>query len=521
MSSQKRLAQYVGWICLGVALAGFFTVAAAQQKAEMSNMELVGYNDLQGRNAYIPVIQKQGERWIAYVGHHSDTFRGAKTDQHTEDIPPRLNPLTGKNEPNGTSIVDVTDPRHPKYLAHIPGKGTGEGGGAPFVRVCSGNDLPHADKGKFYLLRPFGNTGWEMWDVTDPAKPSQMNVIISGLHNTHNAWWECDSGIAYLAGGPLDWLSHTMGKEQHDALSHAMIYDLSNPAKPVFIRSFGLPGQQTGSASPQLPVGLHGTISTGPKGNRVYFSNGDADDGVLEIVDREKLLNGPKEPTDENLRYPVVGRIDLPPDMGVNASFPLIQMHLPEFAKQKEGSLKDFVAVIGGGHADFYNCVDARQMMRIFDITTESKPVGVSTWTVPEASGNFCSRGGYFSTHASNENFTPIYHNRVLFIAHHIAGVRAVDIRDPYHPKEIGYYIPAVTAMTDKSCFDIEHTLETAPGADRDCKTVIDTNNVEVDDRGYIYIVDQHDTGMHILQLTGTARQVADFSKAEDSAARQ
>ena len=39
----------------------------------------------------------------------------------------------------------------------------------------------------------------------------------------------------------------------------------------------------------------------------------------------------------------------------------------------------------------------------------------------------------------------------------------------------------------------------------------IQTNNVEVDDRGYIYIVDRANTGLHILQLTGDARGVANF----------
>ena len=39
----------------------------------------------------------------------------------------------------------------------------------------------------------------------------------------------------------------------------------------------------------------------------------------------------------------------------------------------------------------------------------------------------------------------------------------------------------------------------------------IQTNNVEVDDRGYIYIVDRANTGMHILELTGEARKVAKF----------
>jgi hypothetical protein len=41
------------------------------------------------------------------------------------------------------------------------------------------------------------------------------------------------------------------------------------------------------------------------------------------------------------------------------------------------------------------------------------------------------------------------------------------------------------------------------------CTTSIQTNNAETDDRGYIYIVDRANTGMHILELTGEARAVA------------
>ena len=43
------------------------------------------------------------------------------------------------------------------------------------------------------------------------------------------------------------------------------------------------------------------------------------------------------------------------------------------------------------------------------------------------------------------------------------------------------------------------------------CKVAIQTNNVEVDDRGYIYIVDRANTGLHILELTGEARAIANF----------
>ena len=112
-------------------------------------MELVGHNDLQGRSAYQPIIINQDGRQIAYVGHHNNQK-------------PIMNPLTGKVEVNGTSIVDVTDPAKTKYLAHIPtveGRGAG---GAQMVRVCSGNTLPRGVKGKWYLLRPLGRRAHEI-----------------------------------------------------------------------------------------------------------------------------------------------------------------------------------------------------------------------------------------------------------------------------------------------------------------------------------------------------------------------
>ena len=45
-----------------------FTAAAQPQKEEKSNMQLVGYSDLQARSSYQPTIHQQGQRWIAYIG---------------------------------------------------------------------------------------------------------------------------------------------------------------------------------------------------------------------------------------------------------------------------------------------------------------------------------------------------------------------------------------------------------------------------------------------------------------------
>jgi len=163
---------------------------------EASNMHLVGYNDLQRRSAYQPTIHHQGDRYIAYVGHHGGT----------PDVPKPLNSLTGEQEFNGTSIVDVTDPANPRYLAHIPGiEGFYEQGGAQMTRVCDGKTLPKADPNKTYLLRAVGNKGHEIYDVSDPSHPVLIWQRPGTVTDTHKSFWECDTGIAYLVSGVPGW----------------------------------------------------------------------------------------------------------------------------------------------------------------------------------------------------------------------------------------------------------------------------------------------------------------------------
>ncbi|MGY3440252.1 hypothetical protein ACVW17_000253 [Bradyrhizobium sp. USDA 4473] len=446
---------------------------------EASNMRLVGTNDLQARSAYQPTIHHQGDRWIAYIGHHGGT----------DDIPDPVNPMTGKAEPNGTSIVDVTDPAHPRYLRHIPGQeGKYESGGAQMVRICDGKDLPQGDRNAVYMLRAVGTEGHEIWNVADPANPVLVTHIGEGLKDTHKNFWECSTGIAYLVSGAPDWRTRRM----------TQIYDLSDPAHPLKIRDFGLPGQEPG-ATGAVPTELHGPISTGPQGNRVYFGYGTNKGGFLQIVDRDKLLNGPKQPTPDNLTFPEIARMPLSAMNGAHTVFPMPGMPIAEFARDKDGKTRDIVMIVD--EAIQNECGEARQMVWFADVTTEARPMLISSYTVPEASGAFCERGGRFGSHSSNESMAPVYYKKLAFIAFFNAGVRALDIRDPYHPREVGYFIPSITAATDKRCVTID-------GRDR-CKVAIQTNNVETDERGYIYAVDRANTGLHILELAGEARAIA------------
>jgi hypothetical protein len=341
------------------------------------------------------------------------------------------------------------------------------------------------------MLRVFGDQAHEMWDVTVPEKPTRMNVIVGNLRSTHKSWWECDTGIAYLVAGPKDWRVRRMTK----------VYDLSDPAKPVFIRDYGLDGQQPGSTG-QPPFELHGMISTGPQRNRVYMGHGNNKFGILQIVDRDKLLNGPKEVTRENLNAPQVSRLEFPINSGAHTVFPLLDVEIEDFRKSRD-SKRNFIVAVNESIND--ECREARQQLWIIDITQETKPFGVANWTVPEAQGNFCDRGARFGAHASNESMTPIFYKKLIFVSWFSAGLRVLDIRNPYQPQEVAYYIPAVTADTkpDPTCLRRRDKAT--------CKAPIQTNNVEVDDRGYIYITDRSDTGLHILDLTGSARGIASY----------
>src|SRR5262249_14189469 len=218
-----------------------------------------------------------------------------------------------------------------------------------------------------------------------------------------------------LEPGPSGWRTGRMTK----------IYDLSEPAKPVFIRDFGLAGQEPGSTGP-IPIaqGVHGPIAVG---NRVYFAHGTSADGALQIVDRQKLLTGPREPTAANLNFSEIARLNLSPNWGGHTAFPVLGLTIADWAANTQGKTRDFSVLVS--EATGNECREFRHVTFMIDITTETRPQSVATFQVPESKGGFCRRGGRFGPHSSNESFAPVFYGKMVFIAYFNGGVRAVDIR--------------------------------------------------------------------------------------------
>ncbi len=461
------------------------------------NMQLLGHNDLQGRVAYQPTLQTQNGRVILYVGHFAGTM---------------FNPLTGVNETNGTSLVDVTSPSSPVYLRHITGNGS------QMVRVCAGLTGTLGTTGHYYMLRNNGGNGGkhEVWDTTDPLNPILLSTPLSGLTATHKSWWECDTGIAYIVAGagptattPDGWTTN----------QHIKIFDLSDPANPVYIRDIGLVGQNPGSSVTTATSGVHGPISVrnhpinGTPVNRIYIPYGTSSNGVFQIVDRLKVLpvskggtwdgSRPVAPTDADLRAIVVGSMDMTPSEGAHTSFPVYGVPLRHYQGFTSNTTRDLVALISeevdnhcNGSPHFGYLVDATRTAGAGGASPgEQHPMVISTMQVFEdiAKPDYCTRGTRFGPHSTNESFYAPYYGKLLFIAYFDGGARVFDIRDPYHPQDVAHYVPAINAFTQPTVvagvtyFDVS------------------SDNLELDDNGLIYDVDRVGGGVDILMLTGPA----------------
>ena len=517
---------------LNAAILSAFAIAAGSafadndhrgisQSGEQKDMRRVGHVDLQGRPSYQPnVIAYPDGRTIAFAGTHS----GSKP-----------NPLKGGViEQNGTMIVDVTNPERPVEKFHIPVPVAG--GQAQMARMCLGSDLPGGVHGHVYLMRNIQGSaaqqsGYEAWDVTDVTKPVLAGAM-RNIRNTHKLWWECKTGIAYMPGSKD--VPQASGQRWRTGQS-MVVADWSNPASPQYIRTYGVVGAQpdpTKTAAP--PNSLHGPISTfehpqaGQRlargataddviGNRIYLAWGVGDDGILQIVDRKKLLPSPHgtwdgqrpdTPTDADLLAAQTGILHMSPDQGGHTSMPVFGLTPKSYDKFIEFKTRDIVLLASEATAD--KCQEAPHWSFVVDVTVENSksvppgtkveenpwqgPMILSTMSVDPRMGekyprgNYCTRGARFGVHSSEENFRNPYYGRVTFLAYFTGGVRAWDIREPQAPVEVGFYVPVSNANTDPDGYM--------------------TNNVEVDNRGYVIVVDRNGAGMDILELHGEARSI-------------
>jgi hypothetical protein len=356
----------------------------------------------------------------------------------------------------GWSIVDVTDPAKPEVVKFIAGsKNT-----ATLQMELSGDTMITALEQILPGLggnnKPF-DEGVLIWDIRDPVNPRRLGQFRTGGTGTHRNFYAGGRYMHLAAGMP--------GYEGNIYV----IVDINNPANPLEVGRWWVTGQHTaGGEQPSATYISH----HGPPyvvGNLAYLSYGAAGMVILDISDVTK----PRQ----------VGRLPFSPPFhsrfGIHSVLPVPEQGIA-YVNSEDVSY-------GASAAAHVSIVDIRDPAHPFLLSILPRPIPPSGYGYRD----FSEKGGWQGPH----NINHLQHNPdlekqsdLLYLTYFNAGLRIFDVSHPRLPQEVGYFIPP----------DPERRFGVLPEG----RLVVQTEDVLVDRRGYIYITHKNQ-GLWILKYQG------------------
>lgn len=422
---------------LGAALGASPTFAdQVPAGSASSNMQVVGYSAMEGRPPFKLAIKRVGERWYLYTGHLWH---------------------------DGWSIVDVTDPKNPKYLKFIPGVPNSWN-----IQVTLHDNLMiGAVQGKAQAWggdpsKPSGE-GIILWDISDPVNPKELTRWKTGAGGTHRNSYP---------GGKYAYLSAGMPGYQGGNI--LVILDVSDPKNPKEVGRWAQPGMNKAAGEtlrPNTPYGFHGPANVSPDGRMISMG---FTPGVVNLD-----ITDPAHPK-------TIGTLDFSPPF-ISAGSQSIHTVLP---------LWDRGLLMVNSEASAERCNEGLNFAGLVDNKDPQKPRLISLFPLPQPPAgvpyrNFCEKGGRFGPHNTNQEVhLPDVEKpgNLVYLTYFNAGLRVFDIKDPLNPRETGWFIPPTPLK------------RYGPQPPNDL--VNQTEDVLVDTRGYIYVDDKH-WGLFILKYTG------------------
>jgi hypothetical protein len=329
--------------------------------------------------------------------------------------------------PNGTSLIDVRDPKNPKVLATIdmpPGTHSHK------VRVANGlmvvnNETNHNDD------RPAPD-GWKggfvVYDVSTPSRPREVGRWTAnagrGVHR-----FDFDGRYGYMSATQEGYVGNIV-----------MIMDLKDPAKPTEVGRWWMPGQWTaGGETPTWEKSAHRCHHPLRMGNRLYTSYWLGGFVILDIdeMSQPKLVSG----LDWSPPFACPTHTALPIPFDILGRRYLVVSDEDVFREEHE----------------------VAAFMWVIDITDERAPVPVASHQVEGIAGRNTPKNT-----GCHQPCEKVLGTEIPF-AWFAQGLRVVDIKNPQAPREVAWYMP-----------------EPAPGQSR-----VSSNDITVDERGLLYLIDR------------------------------
>jgi hypothetical protein len=297
--------------------------------------------------------------------------------------------------------------------------------------------------------QPYRNGGFRIYDVADPSKPKLIHHQLTGGIGVHR--FDMDERYAYIS------------TEMDGFIGNILVtYDMKDPKKPEEVSRWWIQGQNIAAGEkPTWPGKRHRLHHALRFGNEMWASCWHGGFRVVDISDIAK----PKTVASYNYHPP------FPEPTHTVMPVPI-----------KSAGRRIAISIDEEDHAQNANEEQARRGrlhagMATFDVTDLAKVKPLGLFEVSEMDSPFArTSGARFGAHQFHERPTGTLVHAVWFSA----GLRIVDIADPSAPREVGYFIPEPVAG----------------------KVAPQSNDVTLDDRGLIYMVDRL-VGFDVLEFKG------------------
>ena len=355
----------------------------------------------------------------------------------------------------GTSILDVSDPRQPRLLSQIhladPDSHSHK------ARVIGDLMIVNVEQNQGALGRKaenlasektlYGDGGFKLYDVSDRRTPKLIahhRTFGRGVHR-----FDMDERYAYISTEMEGFVGNIL-----------VIYDLRNPSRPEEVSRWWMPGQHAAGGEKPAWRGRRNRLHHALRfGDELWAGCWHAGVRVIDVSD----IRAPRTIGEYNYH---------PPYPEPSHTF----MPVPS----RIGGRRIALAIDEEDHAHDAEELERRRgrphgCLWVLDVTNLNKIKPLSLFEVSELDSPWArATPGRFGAHQFQEHME----GTLVYCAWFSGGVRIVDVADPSAPKEVGWFIP-----------------EPAAG-----RAAPQTNDVEVDARGLIYIVDRY-AGFDILEL--------------------
>lgn len=280
--------------------------------------------------------------------------------------------------------------------------------------------------------------GLGIYDVSDPANPKHITTWATEGKGVHR--FDFDGRYAYVSATMEGFVSNIM-----------VILDLKDPAKPEVAGKWWIPGQWEAGGEEYIwgdgpAPRCHHPLRMGDRLYTSYWHHGFF---ILDVEDiaNPKMVSG----LDVGATFPHPRHTALP------IPFPVHGHNIMILADEDVAKLHP--------HAPAFTW--------IVDITDETNPVPISSWQVEGLDPDGAPQPPMSGCHQPCEIVT----GTDIPFAWFAQGLRILDVANPFAPKEVAHFMP-----------------DPPSGAER-----LSSNDVTVDDRGLIYLVDRIQ-GLHILE---------------------